>query len=312
MTRLVSFSSALTLAAALAVPPLALAQSTSPAPTPKPATSQPPAATAPKAPAPAGQPAPATPTTQKPAATAATAPARPPAFHFNAYGLFAHQQFVAKDSFDAVFGHTSKGLFGGGAQVWHRSGLFVQGDFSTMKDEGERVFVHGSTVYPLGIPLRMELGFFDVGIGYKFVRRPRAPRPPTAPKPAAPAPAAKKGDEDALWQSQPGRRAPAAAAAARPRGPGFRLTPYLGGGFGRVSYKESSDFAQGDDNVTSSTSTYHAFVGVEVPVWKWFGLNVEGFYRWAPDAVGEGGVSAEFSETDLGGPALRLKLTVGK
>ena len=54
------------------------------------------------------------------------------------------------------------------------------------------------------------------------------------------------------------------------------------------------------------------FVGVEVPVWKWFGLNVEGFYRWAPDAVGEGGVSAEFSETDLGGPALRLKLTVGK
>jgi hypothetical protein len=75
----------------------------------------------------------------------------------------------------------------------------------------------------------MELGFFDVGIGYKFVRRPRAPRLPTAPKLAAPARRRRRATAR-CGSASPGGLPLAAAAPARPKGTGFRLTPYLGGG----------------------------------------------------------------------------------
>lgn len=243
-------------------------------------------------------------------------PNKPPTFHINAYGVFALQQYAAKDSFEAVFGYASKSLFGGGAQLWHRSGLFVQGDYSKVTHEGERVFVSGGTVFPLGIPLRVELGFFEVGVGYKFTRKVRAPKVPAAPKaPAAKAPT-KSGvrSDDVVVQRQPGRPAPATAAApARPKAPSrFRLTPYVGGGVGRVSYAEAGDFSAAGENPSGTHTSYHALGGVEIPVWKWFGLNVEGLYRWVPDGLGEGGASAEFGETDLGGPAFRVKLTVGR
>ena len=90
------------------------------------------------------------------------------------------------------------------------------------------------------------------------------------------------------------------------------MTPYLGGGVGRVSYSETGDFSTAGDNVSDSHTSYHLFGGVEAPLWKWLGVNVEGFYRWVPDALGENGVSAEFGENDLGGPAFRVKFTVGK
>lgn len=272
---------------------------------------------------------------KRPAAAKASTPGKPPTFHFNAYGMYAYQQFAAKDSFKAVFGSSSSNMFGAGAQVSHRSGLFVQGEFSKMSDTGERVFVSGGQIYPLGIPVSLDLGYLDVGIGYKFLRKPKVPKAGTPPAkaPGAPAkPAGKPGDDGILWQQKPA--APAAPAGAggpaQPTGPArpaapvasakpapgtpsrFRITPYLGAGFGRASYKETSDFAQGDDNVSEGFPSYHVFAGVEWPITKLIGVNVEGFYRRVPDALGDNGVSKEFNEKDLGGPALRVKVTIGR
>lgn len=300
MTRLHAFPLVLALTIALPPSPRAAAQ---PAAAPK---APPPAAQPAKADPP--KPAPAKPDATKPAA-AKPAPGPPGAWHINAYGLFAFQQFAAKESFEAVFGHSSRGHFGGGAQVWHRSGLFAQAEYSQVKDDGQRVFVSGGTIYPLAIPLHVEIGTFEVGVGYKFVRKVRAPKPPSAPKAPA-APPARKGDDGVLVQRQPARpAAPPARAKAPSR---FRLTPYLGAGFGRTSYAERGDFASGGENPSGSYNSYHAVAGIEVPLMKWIGVNVEGFYRWVPNALGKDGVSAEFDDTDLGGPALRVKLTVGR
>jgi hypothetical protein len=54
------------------------------------------------------------------------------------------------------------------------------------------------------------------------------------------------------------------------------------------------------------------FGGVEVPVWKWMVAGVEAQYRSVPNAIGDGGVSAEFRETNLGGAVLRVMIGIRK
>jgi hypothetical protein len=39
-------------------------------------------------------------------------------------------------------------------------------------------------------------------------------------------------------------------------------------------------------------------------------IGGEARYRWVPDALGVGGVSDEFNETDLGGLTLRVRVGV--
>ncbi len=260
---------------------------------------------------PAAPPPPNTPPPKQPAAAARPVAAKAPTFHANAFGTFGYQQFAAKESFAALFGRSAGGVVGGGAQVWHRSGLFVQVEYAKYQDEGQRAFVNNGMIFPLGIPLTLELGFLDFGAGYKFVRRVKTPRPPDPKKPVAPPPPRR---DDALltrWQATPAKPVtPPPAPAKRPSS--FRMTPYVGGGIGRVNYHEIADFAEAGENVSESYSSYHLFLGIEAPLWKWIGVNVEGRYRWVPDALGEDGISAEYGEEDLGGPAFLVKFTVGK
>jgi opacity protein-like surface antigen len=88
--------------------------------------------------------------------------------------------------------------------------------------------------------------------------------------------------------------------------------PYVGGGVGVVLYSESADFAESGDDVDESFTSYHVLGGIDFPLWKWLGAGVEGAYRWVPDALGDEGVAGEFDESDLGGFALRFRLTVGR
>ena len=44
--------------------------------------------------------------------------------------------------------------------------------------------------------------------------------------------------------------------------------------------------------------------------WRWIGAGVEYQHRWVPDAIGNGGVSAEFNEDDLGGGTFRVRFIV--
>ena len=61
-----------------------------------------------------------------------------------------------------------------------------------------------------------------------------------------------------------------------------------------------------------SFSGYFVFGGVEVPIWKWIFAGAEAQYRSVPDALGDGGVSEHFGESDLGGTVLRVMIGIRK
>lgn len=88
---------------------------------------------------------------------------------FRGVGTIAVEQQAAKDSFDAVVGSTSVTSFGAGLQVtnvWRR--LFVEIGAERASLDGERVFVDGSTVERLGIPVEITLAPLDVMAGWRF------------------------------------------------------------------------------------------------------------------------------------------------
>jgi len=89
------------------------------------------------------------------------------------------------------------------------------------------------------------------------------------------------------------------------------LTPYGGGGIGRVGYKEVSDFAEDDENVDETYSSYHVLGGIEVRN-GWVATAFEAQFTQVPDALGTGGVSAAFNEHNLGGFTMRVKILVGR
>lgn len=90
-----------------------------------------------------------------------------------------------------------------------------------------------------------------------------------------------------------------------------RLTPYGGGGIGRVGYREFSDFAEDDENVDESFGSYHVLGGMEIRN-GWVATAFEAQYTQVPDALGTGGVSAAFKEDNLGGFTMRVKVLVGR
>ena len=85
------------------------------------------------------------------------------------YGLVGGMSFAASESFDAVLDTSSGVIFGGGAEVglpW--GGLYFGVGAWRFSEEGERVFVSGSEVFPLGIPLTIEVTPIEVTGGWRF------------------------------------------------------------------------------------------------------------------------------------------------
>lgn len=91
---------------------------------------------------------------------------------------------------------------------------------------------------------------------------------------------------------------------------GGRIVPYVGAGALRVGYRETSDFGQSSDNTDTTFNGSVVFGGVEASVFSWIIAGVEAQYRTVPDAIGGGGVSGAFGETDLGGTTLRVLIGV--
>lgn len=84
---------------------------------------------------------------------------------------FGVSQMTASESFETILGSKSLVDFGGGGQVtnlWR--GLYVEALFNRSRETGERVFVDGTQVFPLGIPLIVTLTTVDVTGGYRFNR----------------------------------------------------------------------------------------------------------------------------------------------
>jgi len=93
---------------------------------------------------------------------------------------------------------------------------------------------------------------------------------------------------------------------------GRTLHAYAGGGVTFMNYKEESDFADADDDLSESFTGFYAAGGLEVRLARWLHVRAEGRYTSLPDALGAGGVSADFSETDLGGAAVAVRLVFGR
>ena len=249
---------------------------------------------------------------RQPAPPARRTPPREPALSFQGFGTFAYTSFTASETFNAVLGTSSGSAFGGGARVSHRSGFFFQFDLSRFSDTGQRVYEYQGEIFELGIPLDVTVTPLELTGGYRFVRRARATpqKPPARTPPKAPTkepPRAGAAPPQRPAAPQAASTRPASSAPRRPR-----FIPYAGGGIGFVQYEEESPFAEAGDAVSESFTSYHVLGGVDVPLWRWLGTGVEVNYRWVPDALGEGGVSKAFGETDLGGFTFRVRVTVGQ
>jgi hypothetical protein len=229
-------------------------------------------------PAPPSQPKkPATPTPgTKPAPRSTTATRTPDKkIRVAAFGEFGSTDFTASQSFNAVLGKTNMIVAGGGAQVALRNGLFVQVDITHASDTGQRVFVNNGQVFKLGLTETVEMTPIDVTAGYRFrFGRRRTLAFPTRPTAAE------------------------------------RIVPYIGGGIGVVSYKETGQFAETGDDVNESFTSYNVTGGVEVRILKFLSPAVEFQQRWVPDGLGKSGASKAFNETDLGGTTIKLKIMI--
>ena len=77
-------------------------------------------------------------------------------------------------------------------------------------------------------------------------------------------------------------------------------------------YKETSQFADAAENVDERFSGWHILGGAEFRLTRWLGVAGEIALTSVPDALGVGGVSEAFDETNLGGTSYRLKISVGR
>jgi hypothetical protein len=91
-----------------------------------------------------------------------------------------------------------------------------------------------------------------------------------------------------------------------------RSTAYAGVGAGRYSYRETSDFADPDENVDEHFTSYHVLGGVEFGGLPWLRGAVEVQYTTVPDAFGTSGAAKAFDEHNLGGIQIRFKILAGR
>jgi hypothetical protein len=91
-----------------------------------------------------------------------------------------------------------------------------------------------------------------------------------------------------------------------------RVRPYVAGGISSYGYAEVSEFATNAENVEERFTGYHLSGGAEFPIEKWLGVAWEVNWTTVPDAIGDGGTSAVFDETGLGGASFRFKITIGR
>jgi hypothetical protein len=92
------------------------------------------------------------------------------------YAMAGRIDFTAAESFDAILGTHAGPIFGGGARIGlPLGGLFVDVGASRFRAEGERVFVAGETIFPLGIPVEVIVTPLEISAGWRFAI-PRAPK----------------------------------------------------------------------------------------------------------------------------------------
>jgi opacity protein-like surface antigen len=90
------------------------------------------------------------------------------------------------------------------------------------------------------------------------------------------------------------------------------LIPFVGAGVGWYGYKETSSFSDASENVDTRKTGFLANAGLEFRLHRWVGVAVDAQYTHILGILGDGGISKDANEKDLGGVAARFRLVVGR
>ena len=95
--------------------------------------------------------------------------------------------------------------------------------------------------------------------------------------------------------------------------PGATVIPYAGGGVGWHRYQETSQFADGSDDVDQTFRGYQVLGGAQFRVSRILGIGGEVEWATVPNAIGQNpsSVAKAYNETNLGGTTVRVKVLVG-
>ena len=91
-----------------------------------------------------------------------------------------------------------------------------------------------------------------------------------------------------------------------------RVRPYVAAGFGSYSYKETSEFADDPENLDVRKSGFVVNGGAEIRLHRWMAVAADVQYSRIKGILGDGGISEQVGEDDLGGVSLRFKFIVGR
>jgi hypothetical protein len=92
------------------------------------------------------------------------------------------------------------------------------------------------------------------------------------------------------------------------RNPRMRIAPYVGASAISLKYKETSSFADNSENVDETYNGFAVFGGADVRITKQAFAGVEAQYRSIAITPGANSTAANFSEKDLGGTVLRVRV----
>jgi opacity protein-like surface antigen len=90
-----------------------------------------------------------------------------------------------------------------------------------------------------------------------------------------------------------------------------RAVAYGGAGVGAYLFRETSAFADDDENVSQTNAAYRGLAGIEWPFSPRYALDVEVQYTSVPDAL-SGGAAAALQESNLGGIHLVARIVFGR
>ncbi len=90
------------------------------------------------------------------------------------------------------------------------------------------------------------------------------------------------------------------------------IVPYVGAGIGWYGYRETADFAVAADDVDVRHTGFVMMGGAEFRVAKWIGVSGDAQFTKVPGILGQGGLSKDAGESDLGGVAARLRVILGR
>jgi outer membrane protein W len=91
-----------------------------------------------------------------------------------------------------------------------------------------------------------------------------------------------------------------------------RIIPYVGAGIGWYQYRETADFAAAGDDTDVSHTGFVMMGGAEFRITKWIGVTGDAQYTSVSGILGQGGLSKDAGESDLGGVAARLRVIIGR